>query len=312
MDEQRIQDYVALIEQQLGCTKGQYCEILPEQGGWINPRQLEVMRYVSDWLEREGKPYAGWLRHVAEQLAETMQVSPEEPQQKPQEEIQAALNFLAEVMQQIATTQGSQKVIYGFWRANVGKLNEHLVAALPIAFARVFKSDQPPTQEFIAGMFGEFGTLIQQFPWGDRKLNLEMAIVAYKLALRVYHKESFPERWAMTQNNLATAYSDRIQGDREDNLERAITAYRHALQVYSREAFPEQWAMTQNNLATAYSDRIQGNREDNLAAAILSYQLALHVYTHQKFPQQWAMTQDNLAAAYNAYSQQEREKYINN
>lgn len=312
MDEQRIQDYVALIEQQLGCTRGQYCEILPEHGEWINIRQLEVMRQVSDWLEREGKPYAGWLRHVAEQLAETMQVSPEESQQKPQAETQTALNFLAEVMQQIGDTQGNQKEIYGFWRANVHRLNESLVAALPIAFARVFKSDQPATQEFIAGMFGEFGTLIQQFPWGDRTLNLEMAIVAYKLALRVYSRESFPERWAMTQNNLATAYSDRIGGNREDNIEQAITAYRRALQVYSREAFPEQWAMTQNNLATAYSDRIQGDHEDNLAAAILSYQLALHVYTHQKFPEQWAMAQNNLTTAYGIYTQREQEKYINN
>ena len=75
----------------------------------------------------------------------------------------------------------------------------------------------------------------------------------------------------MTQNNLAIAYSNRIQGDRGDNLEKAIAFYEAALQVCTRAAFPEDWAMTQNNLATAYCYRIQGAEDETLERAIAFY-----------------------------------------
>ncbi|MEO1211846.1 MAG: tetratricopeptide repeat protein, partial [Cyanobacteria bacterium J06638_20] len=117
-------------------------------------------------------------------------------------------------------------------------------------------------------------------------------------ALQVYTREAFPQQWAMTQNNLGTAYKNRIRGERADNLERAIDAFQAALQVYTREAFPQQWAMTQNNLGIAYSDRIRGERADNLERAIDAYQSALQVRTREVFPQDWAMTQNNLGIAY--------------
>jgi hypothetical protein len=56
----------------------------------------------------------------------------------------------------------------------------------------------------------------------------------------------------MTQNNLATAYTDRLAGERKENIETAIRHYEAALQVCTREAAPHDWAMTQNNLANAY------------------------------------------------------------
>jgi hypothetical protein len=47
---------------------------------------------------------------------------------------------------------------------------------------------------------------------GDKAENIEMAIASYTAALTVYTRDAFPEQWAETQNNLATAYSDRIRG----------------------------------------------------------------------------------------------------
>ncbi|MEZ2276653.1 MAG: CHAT domain-containing protein, partial [Microcoleus sp.] len=108
-----------------------------------------------------------------------------------------------------------------------------------------------------------------------------------------------PEKWAMTQNNLANAYLYRINGSRADNLERAIAFYEAALTVYTLEDFPENWATTQYNLANAYSDRIKGSRADNLERAIAFYEAALTVYTLEDFPEKWASTQNNLANAYN-------------
>ena len=119
-----------------------------------------------------------------------------------------------------------------------------------------------------------------------------------ELALQVRTRDSFPEDWADTQNNLGNAYGDRIKGERADNIERAITSYELALQVYTRDAFPEDWAMTQNNLAATYWNRIRGERADNIEQAIIYLELALQVRTRDSFPEDWANTQTSLGTAY--------------
>jgi len=35
-------------------------------------------------------------------------------------------------------------------------------------------------------------------------------------------RQAYPEHWAVTQNNLALAYSDRIRGERAENLEQLL------------------------------------------------------------------------------------------
>ena len=127
---------------------------------------------------------------------------------------------------------------------------------------------------------------------------MEIAIASYAAALEVYTRMDFPQQWASCQNNLATAYSNRIRRDRAENIESAIACYENALTVHTREYFPEQWASVQNNLGSAYSNRTRGERAENLERAIYGYQAALEVYTSMDFPQQWASCQNNLATAY--------------
>ncbi|WP_335053693.1 tetratricopeptide repeat protein [Nostoc sp.] len=133
---------------------------------------------------------------------------------------------------------------------------------------------------------------------GNRAENLEAAIEAYQLALKVFIQESFPEEWATIINNLGTAYNERILGNRAENLEVAINAYRLALKVRTREAFPEKWASTQDNLGSAYDQRIKGDRAENLEAAIEAYKLALKIRTLEELPQEWAKTHFNLSSTY--------------
>jgi len=102
----------------------------------------------------------------------------------------------------------------------------------------------------------------------------------------------------MTQNNLGTAYRDRIRGDRAENIEKAIAAYTNALEVRTRDALPYDWAMTQNNLGTAYRDRIRGDRAENIEKAIAAYTNAISVYTKSAFAQDNAKTLLNLGILY--------------
>jgi CHAT domain-containing protein len=162
---------------------------------------------------------------------------------------------------------------------------------------------KPDEAETLAAVLVLLSNRISEFPLGDKASNLENAIAAYKAALEVYTREALPQQWAMTQNNLGTAYSDRIQGDRADNLENAIAAYKAALEVLTREALPQDWAMTQNNLGNAYRNRIQGDRASNLENAIAAYKAALEVYTREALPQVHAETLFNLGILYQAEKQ---------
>ena len=209
-----------------------------------------------------------------------------------------AKKFMQAFMESVVETQGDQTQVHQFFESNKAKLDESLLEALPLVFRALTAEKLPETRKNIAQFFEMFGALIQQFPLGDRMLNLELSITAHQLALRVYTREAFPEDWATIQNNLGAAYSNRIRGDRAENLEQSITAFELVLQVRTREAFPEDWAGTQNNLGTAYGDRIRGDRAENLEQSIAAYELALQVRTREAFPEDWAGTQNNLGIAY--------------
>ena len=127
---------------------------------------------------------------------------------------------------------------------------------------------------------------------------MEIAITGYEIALTVYNRDAFPVEWAITQNNLGNAYSERIRGDRAENLEQGLICFQNALKVYTFDAFPPAWAWTQDNLGLTYRDRIRGDKAENLEQGLACCQHALKVYTFDAFPYEWAHTQHNLGLAY--------------
>lgn len=204
-----------------------------------------------------------------------------------------AAEFLLQTLQLIVDSRGNPQQVYPIWARQQEQLNEELLAVMPEVIAQLSTGEEQ-RRTFVVAVLLDFGNLVNQFPLGTRSLNLELGIAAYKSALQICTRDTFPERWAATQGGLASAYSYRIRGDRADNLEQAIQAYELALQVYTCDAFPEQWAATQNNLANAYRDRIRGDRTDNLEQAIEAYRLALQVDTIDTLPDACRRTARNL------------------
>ncbi|MEA5420787.1 CHAT domain-containing protein [Spirulina sp. CCNP1310] len=195
--------------------------------------------------------------------------------------------FLREALRLTDESGGNPSVVYPFLERQQDKLNEDLIALIP-AFA---------TGDNIIDLFN-FANLVQQFPQGQRAINLEIAIAICIKALDFFDRQDNPEAWAMTQHNLGNAYYNRLRGERGENIEEAIRCYQAALEVRTRTAYPEYWAMTQNNLGNAYSNRLRGERGENIEAAIRCYQAALEVYTRTAYAEDWAMTQNNLGTAY--------------
>ena len=127
-------------------------------------------------------------------------------------------------------------------------------------------------------------SLISRVVARNRATNIEIAIACDEIALIVWTRDDYAEKWAMIQNSMAIDYYSRIREDRAENIEKAIACYDLALLVRTRDAFPQQWAMTQNNLATAYSDRIREDRAQNIEKAIKLFEAALEVRTPTTLP----------------------------
>jgi len=210
------------------------------------------------------------------------------------EDSQEYANFIGELLQAESSYSGIQ-VIYPILKQRQHLLNARFAETLQ-QVAQTLMSQNPEAIEFIAALIENLSIHISDFPLGSRANNIEIAITGYQIVLN--NRQPGSEMFAQTQNNLATAYGERINSSRAENLERAIEFFEAALTVYTLEAFPEKWAMTQNNLAVAYSDRINGSRAENLERAIEFYQAALTVCTFEDFPEDWATTQNNLANAY--------------
>ncbi|MEB3885150.1 tetratricopeptide repeat protein [Lyngbya sp. CCY1209] len=220
------------------------------------------------------------------------------------------LDFLLDVVQATADSNGDRQIVYPLLEKNLDKLDENLADILRDWATTRFKKVPKETAAFIASNIISFGNLIAQFPLGNSAKNLEIAIACYEVVLEVYTRTTYPEQWAGTQNNLAIAYNNRIWGKRAENIEIAIAYYEAALKVRTHTAYPEYWAQTQNNLAVAYFDRIRGERAENIEIAIACSKLALEVYTQTAYPKGWAVTQNNLAIAYYSRIRGERAENI--
>ncbi|MEG4228417.1 CHAT domain-containing protein [Microcoleus sp. N9_B2] len=298
MEENRAQAYLQLIHTLLNCPNGDEPQILQDNSELLDRGFLETCELVASTLaEQGGENGANFLRNLASQLGQFIDMndngdSNNSPSKNPQE----YANFFIELLQAEQDSNSDIKVIYPMLAKGQHLLNARFAETLQQVAQRLLDGKNAETISSIVGLIENLSIHINQFPRGNIANNIEIAITGYQIVLS--NREPGSEKYAQTQNNLANAYSYRINGSRADNLERAIGFYNAALTVYTFEAFPEDWAMTQNNLAAAYSDRINGSRADNLEQAIGFFQAALTVYTLEDFPEQWAMTQNNLANVY--------------
>ncbi|RAQ45852.1 hypothetical protein B9S53_06650 [Arthrospira sp. O9.13F] len=114
------------------------------------------------------------------------------------------LDFLLNVLQATADSNGDAKVVYPRLEQNLDKLDENLADILRTWATAKFKEVPTETAALIASTIMLFSSLILQFPLGQRADNLEIAIACYEATLEVYTRTAYPKQWAQ-QNNLASA-----------------------------------------------------------------------------------------------------------
>ena len=297
MDETRDRAYQQLIQTLLTCPNGEENQILNANSELVDAELVQMMIAVAAQLsENNQENAANFLLETASQIANFLGMKDDgDSNNSESENPQEYEKFIRELLQAEQDSNSDIKVIYSMLDQRQHLLNSRFAQILH-EVAEILIAEHLKAIEFIVALIENLSVHISEFPRGNRANNIEIAITGYQIVLN--NREPGSEDWAMTQNNLAIAYSNRINGSRANNLEQAIWFCEAALKIRTLEGFPEQWATTQNNLANAYRSRINGSRAENLEQAIGFYQQALTVYTLEAFPEKWATAQNNLAAAY--------------
>jgi tetratricopeptide (TPR) repeat protein len=297
MDKNRDQGYLQLILTLLTCPNGEENQILNANSELVDAELVQKIVAFAIRLGDNQKNKANILLDIATKIAVLLGMNDDGDSDKYEgKNPQEYANFIRELLQAEADSNSDIKVIYPMLAGRQHLLNDRFAEILQQVAPNLI-AEHPEAIEFIIlGLIGNLSIHINDFPLGKRANNLEIAITGYQILLNNWEPGS--EKWAQMQNNLATAYGERIRGEKAENIEVAIASYTAALTVYTRDAFPEYWAGTQNNLATAYTERIRGEKAENIEVAIASCTAALTIRTRDAFPEYWAMTQNNLGEAY--------------
>jgi len=91
--------------------------------------------------------------------------------------------------------------------------------------------------------------------------NVKEAVQCYNEALKFFTKDEYPVQYAMTQNNLGTAYTDlpsATSEERAKNVRSAIACYKAALEIRKKDEYPQDYCMTAANLGMVLVDIDKG------------------------------------------------------
>ncbi|MEQ8539329.1 MAG: tetratricopeptide repeat protein [Coleofasciculus sp. D1-CHI-01] len=304
-NKKRQQAYLKVIFALLNCPPGREAEILMRHPNLIDAGLVKMMTMVAmTLLEKGDRQVANFLMNIAQNLTVELGLAGNFSRftdatnpTNPAANSEGFALFLAQVMITLAKSNGNPEAAYPILQAYLEQDRHFIQRFRSWGITQLDQADGEKIEGF-AVVLNIFGSVICEFPLGDRMENVEEAIACHQAALQVISREGNPQLWGDTQNRLAIAYSLRIKGDQAENLETAIDAAKKALQVLTQETSPEEWGKIKNNLGNLYRDRIWGDKAENLEQSIAAYQNALQVRTRAGDPIPWAMTQMNLAVAY--------------
>lgn len=163
MDEQRIQAYVNLIRQLLGCASGEEMAVLQHHAELVDAGLLAVIQQYAEHLDSQGNGNAArWLLGIARQLAEAMGIVDAEVEGTPED----LVKFSLAVLQLVADSGGAAQQVYPFLAQHQEKLNKQL---LQVYTREAFPQQWATTQNNLAIAYRD---RIR----GERADNLEQAI----------------------------------------------------------------------------------------------------------------------------------------
>ncbi|MDF0551637.1 hypothetical protein, partial [Kamptonema sp. UHCC 0994] len=216
MDETRAQAYLQLINALLTCPSGEEEEILQANSELLDAEFLQACEVVAEILAGEGNENAAdFLRNLVSQLGEFVGRNDENMDDSEAENQREYLEFIVELLQAEESYSGLAGV-YPILSQRQHLLNARFAETLQQVAQNLIADKDSETIASIVALIENLSIHIYQFPLGSRANNIEIAIAGYQIVLN--NRQPGSEKFAQTQNNLATAYSDRIRGEKAENI----------------------------------------------------------------------------------------------
>ncbi len=126
---------------------------------------------------------------------------------------------------------------------------------------------------------------------------MEDALQAYKRSLKTFSGLTYPQEYAIIQNNIAIAYlSFSLAPEKEDMRQAlAVQSLKEGLGWITLKDHPQEYAMLQNNLANTLQYLPSTHPVENNLKALTAYDEALKVRTLEDTPLEYATTIANKA-----------------
>jgi CHAT domain-containing protein len=311
-DQQFHKAYFDLIQSLLICPKGEEGRILESNVELIDIHLIEMMKNIANLLRIYGREIeSNWLQFTSNQLLNQdlakrgvfSDIVSKSDTALPTTHVPDYFDisdhdFLMEVLQRVQQNP-SPEYVYPLLQNNLLRLNYRYLGRLLKKWSQhKFDEVNPQDAQDIASVIWNFGVLLNQFEKGNKESNQELAILAYKIAEKIFKFENYPKNWAVLQYNLGNAYIKRIKGNKSENLEQALFYYKEALKIYNTTSFPNEWALTKINISNVYRERFKDDQADNIDNAIECLNNALQIFNRNNNPYEWGIIQLNLSGAY--------------
>ncbi|QLG44055.1 hypothetical protein [Costertonia aggregata] len=174
-------------------------------------------------------------------------------------------------------------------------------------------------QEDIPEFLGEAGfkKAILLYTWSKNgsPQYYKAAINAFQDVLKVFKRDTHPQKFADVHHNLALIYSEIPVGAEEKPMWTAFCAssFKEVLSFYTKEEYPYENAMASHNYATALMHFPPAKIHDNLEKASGLFEEALEIRTASAYPFERALTLMNQLElgwlTHNETSEEELKKY---
>ncbi|WP_414569226.1 hypothetical protein [Nostoc sp. CCY 9925] len=113
------------------------------------------------------------------------------------------VDFLLKIVIQMSESDSDTKVIYPFLQENLDKLSLNFAELLRHWTKNYFAGESSyKAAQAVAGVIGNFGVLIAQFPHGNLADNLDIAIACCEVIEIIFNFDNFPKFWATSKMNL--------------------------------------------------------------------------------------------------------------
>lgn len=159
-------------------------------------------------------------------------------------------------------------------------------------------------QENVPEFLGEAGlrkaTLLYTWSKNGQPQYYKPAINAFQDTLKVFKRDTHPQKFADIHHNMALIYSEIPVSPDEKPMWTAFCAssFKEALAFYTQNKYPYENAMVSHNYATALINFPEAKLHNNLDKAMNLFEDALHVRTAENYPFERASTLINQLELY--------------